>query len=57
VVASATGCNSELMGRRAWNVRPYKGKQAIVEMVDATSGGWGHVMVDEIEEWRLGATP
>jgi arabinofuranosyltransferase len=54
-VASATGCGSELMGRRAWNLRPYKGKQAVVEMVDASSGGWGHLLVDEIEEWRLPA--
>jgi hypothetical protein len=53
VVATATGCNSEILGRRAWNVRPYKGKQVTVEMVDASSGGWGHVLVDEIEEWRL----
>jgi arabinofuranosyltransferase len=53
IVASATGCNSELLGRRAWNVRPYRGKQAVVEMVDASSSGWGHVLVDEIEEWRL----
>jgi arabinofuranosyltransferase len=52
-VASATGCNSELLGRRAWNVRPYHGKQAVLEIVDASSGGWGHLMVDELEEWRL----
>src|SRR5262249_39537096 len=53
VVASATGCNSEMLGRRAWNLRPYKGKQAIVELADTSTGGWGHLMVDEIEEWRL----
>lgn len=52
-VASATGCGTELMGRRAWNLRPHRGKAAVIEIVDASPGGWGHVMVDEIEEWRV----
>ena len=52
-VASATGCNSELLGRRAWNLRPYQGKNAVVEISDNSRGGWGHILVDEIEEWRL----
>jgi arabinofuranosyltransferase len=53
VVASATGCESELMGRRVWNLRPHQGKQATIEIVDGSDRGWGHVMVDELEEWRL----
>jgi arabinofuranosyltransferase len=52
-VASSTGCDSELMGRRVWNLRPHKGKTAVIEIVDTSDRPWGHVLVDEIEEWQL----
>jgi hypothetical protein len=51
-VASATGCGNEFLGRRAWNIARWKGRPAILEIVDHADGGWGHVMVDEISEWR-----
>jgi len=51
-VVSATGCGSEIMGRRIWDVSKYRGREARLLIVDQHSGGWGHIMVDEIEVWR-----
>ena len=51
-VRSATGCNSEWMSRRVWNVAMFRGKTARLAVTDASTGSWGHVLVDEIEEWK-----
>jgi len=51
-VVSATGCGSEIMGRRIWDVSKYRGREARLLIVDQHAGGWGHIMVDEIEVWR-----
>ena len=55
VVLSATGPNtkpggSEFLNWENWDVRKYKGKTAVLEIVDAASGGWGHVNVDQISQ-------
>ena len=50
-VASATGHDHEVLGRRVWDIAPFKGKTGHIEVVDATAGGWGHIMVDEILQW------
>lgn len=47
-VASFTGRNSETLAERAWDVGPYQGKQATIEIVDTATGGWGHINVDRI---------
>ncbi len=49
-IFSATGCNSELLGRRVWNVTSLKGSEAVIEIVDQAEGAWGHILVDEIEQ-------
>jgi hypothetical protein len=51
-VRQATGCVSETLGRRLWNVRDYVGRSAHIEILDDSAGGWGHLLVDEITEWR-----
>ena len=51
-VRTATGCKTEIMGRRTWDVRPFKGKRAQLRVLDESTGGWGHVLVDELVEWR-----
>jgi arabinofuranosyltransferase len=51
-VRQATGCVSENLGRRLWNVRDYAGRTAHLEVLDDSASGWGHLLVDEITEWR-----
>ena len=46
-----TGTNYETLGRREWNIAPLRGKTARIEIVDGSTGAWGHILVDEIEQW------
>ncbi len=39
---------SEHLETRAWDVTELAGKQAVFEIVDKHTGGWGHVNVDQI---------
>ncbi len=48
---SETGTNYETLGRREWNIAPFRGKSARIEIVDGSTGSWGHILVDEIEQW------
>jgi len=53
VVRTATGPNiqsggSEFLNWENWDVKRYKGKEAVLEIVDDSSGGWGHINVDQI---------
>lgn len=47
-VASATGDNSETLRPVVLDVSRHRGKTARIEIVDAHSGGWGHILVDQI---------
>ncbi|GAB6166690.1 hypothetical protein JCM19992_26900 [Thermostilla marina] len=48
IVAAATGRNSETLAPAVLDLSRYQGKQAVIEIVDAETGGWGHVLVDDI---------
>lgn len=53
VVRTATGPNtqaggSEELAADGWDVAEYGGKKAQLVIVDAETGGWGHVNVDQI---------
>ncbi|KFA80736.1 hypothetical protein S40288_10028 [Stachybotrys chartarum IBT 40288] len=48
VVRTATGRNEELLIRQTWDVTQYIGQTAVIEIVDQLTGGWGHVLVDDI---------
>lgn len=55
VVLTATGPNlqpggSEFLNWENWDVKPYRGKTAVLEIVDLASGGWGHINVDQIAQ-------
>ena len=55
VVLSATGPNtesggSEFLDWENWDVKKFKGRKAVVQIVDAASGGWGHINVDDIRQ-------
>ncbi|NQT41597.1 MAG: 2,6-beta-D-fructofuranosidase, partial [Planctomycetes bacterium] len=55
IVLSATGPNaqsggSEFLNWENWDVKQYKGKKAVLQIVDDASNGWGHVNVDQISQ-------
>ncbi len=47
-VRSAAGKQSDAMAWASWNVAALIGKQAHIEILDASSRGWGHIDVDHI---------
>ncbi|TWT81567.1 hypothetical protein CA13_30200 [Planctomycetes bacterium CA13] len=47
-VRSAAGKQSDAMAWSTWNVTTLVGKQAHIEILDASSRGWGHIDVDHI---------
>ena len=48
VVRTATGKDNNRMALQSFNVRDLKGKQAVIEIVDAQAGAWGNVGVGRI---------
>ncbi|MBI5394494.1 MAG: 2,6-beta-D-fructofuranosidase [Verrucomicrobia bacterium] len=53
VVRTATGPNvkpggSEALAPCSWDVGEFAGKTARIQIVDAASGGWGHINADQI---------
>ncbi len=48
VARSATGSNSNRMTFRDFDVRPWRGRQGVLAIVDAHTGGWGHIGVGRI---------
>ena len=50
-VRSATGCESDLMGRRIWDVRALRGQLVELRIRDNETGPWGYVLVDAFEQW------
>uniref|UniRef100_UPI003568F19A GH116 family glycosyl hydrolase n=1 Tax=Stieleria sp. TaxID=2795976 RepID=UPI003568F19A len=47
-VRSAAGDQSDAMVWASWNVAELSGQQAHLEILDASSGGWGHIDIDHI---------
>jgi fructan beta-fructosidase len=55
IVLSASGPNlqpggSEFLNWENWDVRKYKGRSAVLQIVDEATGGWGHINVDQISQ-------
>ena len=48
IVATATGKNNDRLIPHTWDVRPYVGKSAKIEIVDEETGDRGHITVDHI---------
>lgn len=47
-VKTATGGNSETLTPQQWDVSAYLGQTATLQIVDSATGGWGHILIDEI---------
>jgi hypothetical protein len=52
-VFDETGRTSDLFTRREWNTQPYRGKTAVLEVVDGATGGFGYIAIDQLEQWSL----
>ena len=48
VVRKATGIDSETLEWFSWDVAEFPGKAARITIVDKSTGGWGHINVDQI---------
>ena len=48
-VRRATGKCTETMSRESWDVHEYVGQLARLRLVDASSGGWGHINFDDMK--------
>lgn len=48
VVRTATGQNDGTLTWQGWDVTSFIGQIAVIEVVDSATGGWGHIIVDEI---------
>ncbi len=51
-VRQATGCNSNLLSRQAWDVAAFRGQQAHLEIVDKATDPWGYSVVDDVRFWE-----
>ncbi len=47
VVLKAPGKWTETMERVRWNVSQFMGRSTQIRLIDATSGGWGHIHFDD----------
>ncbi len=47
-VRTATGRDSETLTWQTWDVRELRGQSAKLVIFDRATGGWGHVLIDEI---------
>ncbi len=48
VVLKATGKCTETMERVRWNVSQFMGRSGQIRLIDASSGGWGHINFDDV---------
>ncbi len=48
IVKSATGWRSDRLAPVSWDVTPFLGRTAQVQIVDEAEGDWGHINVDRI---------
>jgi hypothetical protein len=46
-VYHASGKDTETMHRVKWDITPYANKTGRIRIVDTSSGGWGHINVDD----------
>lgn len=52
VVHHATGRRGDHLSRRAWSIAPWRGKLAVLRVVDHATAAWGYLALDEIVQVR-----
>ncbi|HOD84040.1 MAG: hypothetical protein BWX88_03603 [Planctomycetes bacterium ADurb.Bin126] len=52
-VRTMAGQDNEKLEWRHWDVKEFRDKEARIEIVDAESGPWGHINIDQIEQRDL----
>ncbi len=57
VVRTATGENHSTMRTVIWDISEYQNSMAILEIVDNTGGGWGHIDIDHIQMLGVPSEP
>jgi hypothetical protein len=63
IVRSATGlslknpANHEIMDWQSWDVSEFAGKQAVLQIIDDETGGWGHILVDQVFQSNEAMSP
>ena len=50
VLKSHSLFETETLQWLTWDVKAYKNKKAIIRIVDNQRGGWGHILIDQIEQ-------
>ncbi|NUM55952.1 MAG: twin-arginine translocation signal domain-containing protein [Candidatus Hydrogenedentes bacterium] len=48
-VATEVGQNTEQLRPVRWDASEHLGKKAVIEIVDTNTGGWGHILIDDIQ--------
>jgi len=48
MVLTATGLNTETLGRQSWDISGLKGDKAVIRLYDLNAGGWGHLNFDDV---------
>lgn len=47
IVETAVGNQTELLVEKIWDLTNYKGKEAVIQVVDQSTGAWGHILADQ----------
>lgn len=43
------GVNDQIMQQASWDLKPYAGQKIYIKVVDKSTGGWGHITVDNFQ--------
>lgn len=46
-VETASGNQTETLQEKTWDLKKYKGKKAVIQIIDKATSGWGHIMADQ----------
>ncbi|ODQ71402.1 hypothetical protein LIPSTDRAFT_55516 [Lipomyces starkeyi NRRL Y-11557] len=57
VVRTATGADAEQLIPETWDVTDLIGQSAVIEIVDLSTAGWGHILIDEISFSNISIEP